>query len=92
MGQGNEVMKAYWNHTHKHTLSLTDKHCKQMKTAQAGFWHARGFCSKVCLTVSPEEVIPGSDVGWTQNTLWQRRRSGELSVCLDLFLLFHQVT
>lgn len=59
--EGIGVIKAYWNHTHKHTLSLTDKHCKQMKTAQAGFWRARGF---VCLTVTPvlKEVIPGSDM------------------------------
>lgn len=95
MSQDIGVMMAYWNHTRKHTLSLTDKHCKQMKTAQAGFWRAHGFSSKVCLTVSPvlKEVIPGSDVGWTHkdNTLWQWKRSGELSVCLDLFLLFHQV-
>lgn len=63
--EGIGVMKAYWNHTHKHTLSLTDKHCKQMKTAQAGLWRARGF---VCLTVTPvlKEVIPGSDMRWTQ--------------------------
>lgn len=35
MSQGNGVIKAYWNHMHKHTLSLTDEHCKQMRTAQA---------------------------------------------------------
>lgn len=93
MSQGIGVMKVYWNHTYKHILSLTNKHCKQMKTAQAGCWCARGLSSKVCLTVSPvlKEVILGSDVGGTHrdNTFWQWRRSGEMSVCLDLFLLFH---
>lgn len=51
--------------------------------------------SNVCLTISPvlKEVILGSDVGRTHkdNTLWQQKRSGEMSVCLDLFLLFHWV-
>lgn len=64
-----------------------------MKTDQAGFWSAHGFSSKVCLTVTPvlKEVIPGSDVDWTHNdnTLWQWKCCTELSVCLDLSLLFH---
>lgn len=75
VSQGIGVIEANWNRTHKHSLSLADKHCKQMKTAQAGFWRARGFSSEVCLPVSPvlREVAPGSEVGWTRNTLCQWR-------------------
>lgn len=70
VSQGIGVMKAYWNHAYKHTLSLTDKHCKQTKTAQAGLWRASCFSSKFCVTVSPalKQVIFGSETHKNDNT------------------------